>query len=423
MSLSDFIRVDGFKVTETFKHLDEGYVLVSVAPDEDTEMQPKCCRCNAPLTQIVARHRLRVKYLPLFSYDAFLVLWRRKGHCKPCKKIRSERIPFLSEASPHISKAYEKTLEDLTEIASVAGVAKVSGEDKSTLWRIDFRRMQRLLAKYKIPSVTHISVDEVYARKKKRSGETRNDRFFTVITDMKTRRVIWITDSRRKEGLDKFYQKIGPDECAKIKVVAQDQHEDYRKSTVEHCKNATIVYDRFHVIKSFNKALDEARKLIIKMFDIRGERAKKLKGHFKYVLSMKSAKRTAADHQSLKEAVAENKLFFHLDLIKEAVIQVFNQTNLEGAEKMFIQAGNWIKETGFPPLKSWYAHLAARWEHVAAYYSAPTTSALSEGVNNVIKSIKRRGFGYRNMEYFKLKILQVCGLLQSSLIEGDGSMA
>ncbi len=72
------------------------------------------------------------------------------------------------------------------------------------------------------------------------------------------------------------------------------------------------------------------------------------------------------------------------------------------------------------PLKLWYTRLAHRWQHVAAYYLAPTTSALSEGVNNVIKMVKRRAFGYRNMEYFKLKIMQVSGLLRSNYVMYQG---
>jgi transposase len=64
-----------------------------------------------------------------------------------------------------------------------------------------------------------------------------------------------------------------------------------------------------------------------------------------------------------------------------------------------------------------HAHLARRWKHVAAYYRYPTTSTLSEGVNNVIKTVKRRPFGYRNMEKFKLKIMQVRGHLNPNVLE------
>jgi hypothetical protein len=221
VSLSEFLRVDGYKITDTFKHLDQGYVLVALAPTGVSAEKMCCYRCGGELGEEDSRHRLKLKYLPLFSYQTFFVLWRRKGHCAGCKKIRSEKLSFISEVSPHLTKAYEKTIEELTEIAAVSGVADVSGEESSTIWRIDFRRMQRLVKLYKTPEATHISVDEVYARKKSRDGDTRNDRFFTIITDMKTRKVIWVTDSRRKEVLDAFYQKIGPEACAKIQVVAE----------------------------------------------------------------------------------------------------------------------------------------------------------------------------------------------------------
>lgn len=238
---------------------------------------------------------------------------------------------------------------------------------------------------------------------------------------MKSRKVIWVSDSRRKEGLDAFYKKIGPKACSKIQVVAQDQHQDYRSSTIEHCKNATIVYDKFHVIKSFNKALDEARKFIIKICDIPKSRSKKLRGKFKYILTMKDSKRTKEDRQTLKEAIEENRLFLNLELIKEALIEVFSQPSVKEAGDVFLKMGRWIIEAGVPPLKTWFDHLNSRWQHVAAYYTAPTTSALSEGINNVIKMVKRRAFGYRNMDYFKLKILQVCGYLRSKILEPRAS--
>ena len=82
---------------------------------------------------------------------------------------------FLSQESPHLTKAYETTIEELTEIAAVSRVAEFTGEDKSTVWRLDYKRLLRLRSNYKVPSVTHISVDEVYARKKHQEGGVFQD--------------------------------------------------------------------------------------------------------------------------------------------------------------------------------------------------------------------------------------------------------
>jgi transposase len=108
-----------------------------------------------------------------------------------------------------------------------------------------------------------------------------------------------------------------------------------------------------------------------------------------------------------------------METIKEAVYQVFSEATEKEAEATSEHLGKWIRDAGIPDLKRWYANLSRKWGHVAAYYRSSTTSALSEGVNNVIKSIKRRAFGYRNMGYFKLKIMQVCGHLKSKVQENQ----
>jgi transposase len=418
MSLADFIHLEGYKFLETHKHLDAGYVLVSVEP---IQSEMRCKRCKSKLEGKHGQHRLKAKYLPLFAYDAFIVCWRRKGYCATCKKIRSEDVGFLSKESPHLTKAYESTIEELTEIAAVSRVAEFTGEDKSTVWRLDYKRLTRLRNNYKIPHVTQISVDEVYARKKKKDGETRNDRFFTIVTCMKTKKVVWVSDSRRKEGLDSFYKMIGPEACKKIAIVAQDQHQDYLKSTKEHCPNARVVYDKFHVLKSFNEALNEARKLMVKMFDLTKAEKKKLTGKFKFILSKRSDRRTEDEKRKLEDVAKDNKILLHLELIKESVFQIFRHDTEENARKQFELTGQWIMKAGFPSLKNWYCHLEPNWEMIAGYYGSPVTSALSEGVNNVIKTIKRRAYGYRNMDYFKLKIMQVCGFLNSNYLKAQGN--
>ena len=66
----------------------------------------------------------------------------------------------------------------------------------------------------------------------KKRGETRDDLFLTVVVDIRTRKVIWVSQSRRKEALDTFFKILGQDQCRQIKVVATDQHEGYSASVM-----------------------------------------------------------------------------------------------------------------------------------------------------------------------------------------------
>jgi transposase len=70
----------------------------------------------------------------------------------------------------------------------------------------------------------------------------------------------------------------------------------------------------------------------------------------------------------------------------------------------------------FDPLKNWYNNLDKDWNTLTNYFAFKVTTSLSEGINNVIKMLKRMAFGYKNMEYFRLKIMQKCGYLNSNFI-------
>jgi hypothetical protein len=150
----------------------------------------------------------------------------------------------------------------MSEIATVLQVSKLESIDKMSCYAVDKYILTRLLQGYKIPDVTHISVDEVYARSpvQQKKGETRDDLFLTVIVDQRTRKVIWVSKSRRKEALDTFFAMIGKEACERIKVVTCDQHKGYAESVREHCSKASIVWDKFHIVQAFNEALNEERK-------------------------------------------------------------------------------------------------------------------------------------------------------------------
>jgi transposase len=102
-----------------------------------------------------------------------------------------------------------------------------------------------------------------------------------------------------------------------------------------------------------------------------------------------------------------------LEIIKERMLTFFNEPDELSAKTVFTEIGDWIWQADFKPLKKWYLNLEKNWETLKNYFEWRVTTSLSEAINNVIKSIKRRGFGYRNMQYFKLKIMQVCGYLNS----------
>lgn len=417
MKLPRFIEnlIPGFKIIDVKEWLQHKKIEVYLEKDTSDCF---CNRCGTQLEASRGRHRLQVRHLPIFNFQVYLMVWRHKGHCPTCKKARSEHLNFIAEETPHLSREYAWWLGRMCEISAVSRVAEFAGHDKSTMHRLDFNRLRRLIQHYKIPKLKRISVDEVYSRSNSHyRGENRNQRFFTVISDLDSRRVIWVSDSRDRAALDEFYKIIGTDACREIEVVAADQHDGYRASTEEYCPQATYVWDKFHLLQSFEDSVNEERKKLHSDASKKSDIAHLACGTYRYIFLKRESDRTKEESRHILKVIKENERFAGLELVKERMLYFFQEKTAEDAWKIFEELEKWIVDMGFNFLEKWAKNFKDNWRTIKNYFKCRVTSALSEGNNNVIKTLKRRAYGYRNMTYFKLKILQVCGYLNSRYIK------
>lgn len=406
----------GFDVIDTKEWLKKGIIEIYLKHDGTTSKN--CSRCGHSLSSAkVGEHPIKVRTMDIHGFKTYLILKRHKHYCPNCKKIRSEALSFISEETPHVTEEYAWWLGRLCEITAISNAADFTGNDPMSLWRFDFNRMKRMFQHYKIPRVRRICVDEVYARRKKRyRSESRDKRFFTVVCDLDTRRVVWVSESRSKEALDEFYEAIGEERCKEIEVVAADQFDGYKLSTEENCPNATFVWDRFHIMQNFQNHINSERQWLNEHM-CQGEMKRLTRGKFKQLFTKKSERRSKAEQRHIKDVMRDNQYFVYLELIKEGMHEVFASETAQEARAKFDEIGQWIEQAKvFYQLKKWWKNFNDGWDTFKNYFKYPATSALSEGINNVIKTIKKRGYGYRNMQYFKLKILQVCGFLNSKWV-------
>ena len=406
----------GYKV----RHLKVGENDVRVYLDRLDGKPMLCHRCGTPIKGVRNKQRRRIEDLRMLEKRTFVTFTQYQGRCPTCHKIRLESIDFVSQESPSLTRRYAFLLAQLCEIAPVSRAAQLMGHNQMTLWRADFERMQRLFQHYKLPQdLTHLSVDEVYAKSHHEEDENRSDRFFTIITDLRSRKPIWIEQSRSRHALDTFFEKLGPEACAQIQVVATDQHEEYTRSIKDNCANAVQVFDRFHLMRIFEEAINDARKRLYKMLP-QPEVRKLAKGKYRFVFLKAASRRSPEEKLHIEKVMKDNEAFYRLELIKERMISFFDEESADAAEKVFLEIKKWIWDSGVPELKKWWSKTAGHWDTIANYFTFRVTTAVSEGVNNVIKSLKRTAFGYRNMEYFRLKILQRCGYLNSKYMTEDG---
>lgn len=414
MMLPRFLTFAKYKVRDFKEFLSDNRIDIHL--ERDWEHSAECHRCQLSMHVKRGQHPMRLECLPIMGIRTFVHFTRYKFHCERCQKARSEAVDFVSSLTPHLTSDYAWWIGRVCEFAPVSRVAELCSHDGTTTWRVDFHRMIAMLSHYRIPTIKRISVDEVYARRRSKYFPSRDQCFLTVITDLDTRKVIWVTSTRSRSALDEFFKIIGPEASKHIDVVATDQHDAYAISVREHCPNATLVWDKFHILQNFENAVNETRK------DLHEEQSKgsqmqlMTKPQYKYLFLKKAERRTLKENEHIDYVLKNNQMFAKLEIIKERMITFFDEPTAETAREVFDDVGDWIYQSGFKPLMKWHTELERGWETLKNYFTYRVTTAVSEGINNVIKAIKRRGFGYRNMQYFKLKIMQVCGYLNSKHI-------
>jgi transposase len=373
-----------------------------------------CNRCGHKLGPMHDRYWVKARHLKAFNWNVEVCFFREKRWCENCQKVRSEWIDWICPTSPHMTLELCWWLNRLSEITSVLAVSKLESVDKMTCYGVDKYILQRLLQGYKIPSVTHISVDEVYARsaRQQKEDETRDDLFLTVIVDHRTHKVIWVSQSRRKEALDTFFEVIGPEACKQIEVVTCDQHRGYAESVAQYCPRADLVWDRYHLVESFNKALNEERKEEWEKYKDEEADDDLMHGKYRYIYLTKAKNRSAIDRQHIAQVMSRNQKIAQMEFIKEHFHRIFEETNVKYASSMLTECYEWATEIKAYRLAKYFWDLFDRKE-LLNFFKHRLTSGVSEGINRAIKGLKWQAYGYKDMTYFALKIMQKCGYLNS----------
>ena len=410
-----FRNFQGFSVKDIKEFIKDKKMEIVLEKNENKTQI--CGKCSSILGNLNSRYLVKARHLRVCNWSLSICFWREKRFCPNCKKVRSEMIEWLSPTSPHVTLELAWWLTRMSEITSVHQVSKLESVDKMTCYKVDKYILQRLYQGYSIPKVTHISVDEVYARgpKQKKKGENRDDLFLTVIVDLRTKKVIWVSDSRRKEALDDFFMALGSSGCRDVQVVATDQHESYSASVKDYCPQAKIVWDRFHLVQNFNDRVNEERKSELDNIDPEGQMGDLMNGKYRYIFLTKKKNRKDKDQRHINEVMRLNGKMAQLEIIKEHFHKMFDCMDEMEAQVMLCECYEWSWQAKAMGIVKWIRSIMDD-ERFWNYFTYRVTTGVSEGINRSIKGLKWQAYGYKDMLYFKLKILQKVGYLNHRYI-------
>ena len=263
---------------------------------------------------------------------------------------------------------------------------------------IQKRDLSRRFATPKLKHLRRIAIDEIAVAK--------GHRYLTIVMDLESGAVVFVGDGKGDEALKPFWKRLRSSK-AKIEAVAMDMSPAYRKAVSTYLPKAKIVFDLFHVIKLYNEKLSDLRRALHREA---AETMHKdvLKGARWLLLKNPENLDEARDEKKrLAEALSLNQSLAVAYYLKEDLRQFWEQPGKRFATA-FLEG--WIRRassSGMKMLIQMAKTLAAHRSGLLAYYDVTITSGPMEGTNNKIKTMKRQAYGFRDKEFFKLKILAI----------------
>jgi len=204
--------------------------------------------------------------------------------------------------------------------------------------------------------------------------------------------------------MDQFFAWLGPKKSRRIQLAVMDMWKAFHNSTQHHAPQASILFDKFHVMRHLGEALDIVRKR--EYARLSGKDRRFIKGQ-KYTLLSHRENLTLDGGRALKTLLAANKRLNTAYLLKESFGQLWDYRR-EGWARRFFE--NWktaLKWQRLGPYEQFAAMIDRHWDGIAAYCRPENKVSLGfvEGLNNKIRVIQRRAYGLRDQEYLRLKVL------------------
>ena len=356
----------------------------------------RCAACGSRDVQPRGRVQRQFRSLPIGSRATSLVFPIPRVACRACGVIRQVEFTFADPRRTY-TKAFERYALELSRSMTILDVARHLGVSWDVIKDIQKRDLSRRYAKPKLKNLHQIAIDEIAIAK--------GHRYVTVVLDLQSGAVVFVGDGKGADALKPFWKRLRGSR-AKIKAVAMDMSPAYHEAVSTHLSEATIVYDHFHVTKLFNDKLSDLRRWLYHRAE--DEQKRVLKGVRWLLLKLSENLDAVRDEKvRLKEALRLNKPLAVAYYLKEDLRQFWEQPGKRYAS-FFLN--DWIRRAKASRVNVLLQMAKTLDMHrcgLLAYYDYPISTGPLEGTNNKIKTMKRQAYGFRDHEFFKLKILAI----------------
>ena len=364
---------------------------------EQSRERYRCPECGSAAVHAQGHKDRFLQTVPIGLKPTFILVKVARVICFHCEHTRQVKVPFADPRRTY-THAFERYALELSKFTTIKDAARHLGISWDIIKDIQKRNLERRFGKPKLKNLKEIAIDEVAVGK--------GHRYFTLVLDLRTGAVVYVGDGKGVASLTGFWRRLRAAR-AKIQAVATDMGKPYIRAVREHLPRAVHVFDHFHVVKLYNDKLGALRRDLYRELSDEGQR-KLLKGtRWLLLKNPENLDPSRNEKRRLLEALRLNTPLTLAYYLKEDLRQIWQQTDKATARRVL---RDWIRRaraSGIPMLVQFARTMHEHHKGILAYYDYRISTGPLEGTNTKIQAMKRQAYGFRDHEFFKLKILAI----------------
>lgn len=378
-------------------HFSPTGLVVDVVP---TWTIPRCGECGALCRSIHdARERLW-RHHDLAGMTLHLRYRIQRARCPDCGTVKTERVPWAEHGS-NFTYAFEERAAFLAQQCSKTAVVALL----RTTWRTVGTLIRRVVERShaangdRLDNLRLIGVDELSYR--------RHHKYVTVVVDHETSRVVWAAEGKSAATLKRFFEDLGPERSALLEAVTLDLSGAYIKAVTEASPKAKLIFDRFHVQRLAQVALDETRRDEVRK--AHGADAKAALKGTRWALQKSPWNLTDVEAQTLAQLEQTNRPLFRAHMLKESLAAILDgrQINVaRGRLRLWIAEA---RDSGLQHFERVALTIQKHQDGILEYIRSRLSNGTTEGLNGKVRTITRRSYGFHSAWALIAMIFLCCG--------------
>lgn len=380
----------GFRVSD----LRVGANRVDIDLEPDPAEPVRCGGCAQACAQVHEHVHRQVRDLPMLGLATRLNVHLRRVACPRCGR-RVQKVAWLQPHS-RLTRRLAEAVGRLSAQMATLHVARLFGLHWSTVRACERQALGERLSSLPPARPTRLIMDEFALFK--------GHRYATVVLDADSGRVLWVGVGRGRREVRPFFQQLGPQGCSRIQAVAMDMNTAFDLEVKAHCPNARVVYDLFHVIAKYGREVI-SRVRVDAANQLRHDRpARRVVKQAHWLLLRNPANLRQPEQVRLDEVLQANQSLLAVYLMKAQLHGLWNAPDPWEWRRRWKAWHSMAADSGIAALIRFASALRRYWRGILSRVRWPMHTGKLEGINNRIKVIKRMAFGYRDTEFFFMKI-------------------